>query len=341
MIGYLIWDPNPDLFLIPLLNHPIRWYGLCFAIGFLIAYRIVAHILYRRLRSHPRFTDEQVVSEEGVREAVHEGAAGYVQEESGLLAGLNKVIEKGDALERRETLEAQLGASVLTLKQLADKLADRLAWFVVVGTIVGARLGHCLFYDWPRYSANPLQIARVWEGGLASHGGAVGILLAIFLFYRYSAKDYPWLTPLVLFDTIAVSAGFAGFCIRIGNFINQEIFGTQTAVPWGVVFMHPMDGSAAVPRHPVQLYEAGCYLLIFFVMWSLWQRYRFIPGKLTGLFLVLTFGVRFCLEFFKQSQTLLSTALNMGQWLSVPFVLFGLLLMFLPRKGSQQLVAVV
>jgi prolipoprotein diacylglyceryl transferase len=195
---------------------------------------------------------------------------------------------------------------------------DRLFGYVVAGVFIGARLGHCLFYDPGFYLAHPLEILKIWEGGLASHGGAVGLVLAVWLFCRRPGRpDLLW-----LLDRLAIPAALGGACIRLGNFMNSEIVGLPTTVPWAVVFMR-VD---TLPRHPVQLYEAMAYALIFGVL--LWVGHREAdqrPGRLSGWFLVLVFGVRFALEYFKTPQAAYEQgfALSVGQWLSLPCILVG------------------
>jgi Prolipoprotein diacylglyceryltransferase len=166
-------------------------------------------------------------------------------------------------------------------------LADRLTIYVIVATVVGARLGHFLFYENPsEYLAKPLEIFFVWKGGLASHGAAVGIVLGVILFARRYKALLGGLDSIRLLDIICVPTAFAGACIRFGNFCNQEILGTATTVPWAVIFGHPMDHSAPIPRHPVQLYEALLYLVVFALLWRLTYapRYFLAKGRLIGLF---------------------------------------------------------
>lgn len=195
---------------------------------------------------------------------------------------------------------------------------DQLLRHIVVGVVIGARLGHCLFYDPQYYITNPLEILKIWEGGLASHGGAVGLVLAVWLFCRYPGRpDRLW-----LLDRLAIPAALGGACIRLGNFMNSEIIGLPTTVPWAVVFMR-VD---TLPRHPVQLYEAMAYALIFGVLFRACHRgadQRL--GRLSGWFLVLVFGVRFALEYFKTPQAAYEQgfALTVGQWLSLPCILVG------------------
>ncbi len=210
----------------------------------------------------------------------------------------------------------------------ATVLTDRMAWFVVGGTIVGARLGHVFFYDWTIYYRHPEAIFKIWEGGLASHGGVVGVLLGLLLFRAWMRKRYPTLTFLTLLDALALPAALVACCIRLGNFFNQEILGTPSSVPWAVVFGHPSDGSAPQPVHPTQLYEAVFYLAIFGLALAVWKRLT-RPGQLSGLVLTLIFGFRFCIEFLKAPQALTDGEglLVMGQLLSIPCVIFGLILL--------------
>jgi phosphatidylglycerol:prolipoprotein diacylglycerol transferase len=196
--------------------------------------------------------------------------------------------------------------------------ASRLLGYVVAGTVIGARLGHCLLYEPGYYLSHPLEILEVWRGGLASHGGAVGIAIAVWIFARRTGRDVLW-----LLDRVAVAAPAAAACIRIGNFFNSEIVGRPSTVPWAVVFAR-LD---PYPRHPAMLYEAAAYLVIFVAMLSL-ERHtdlRQRPGALAGIVLVLIFGFRFAIEFLKEPQEGFEAALplDMGQLLSLPAVLLG------------------
>ncbi|MBI2743115.1 MAG: prolipoprotein diacylglyceryl transferase [Chlamydiales bacterium] len=208
-------------------------------------------------------------------------------------------------------------------------VADRITIYVVVGTVVGARLGDLLFYqDLSQYAHDPLGALRVWEGGLASHGGAIGIMIALYLLSRRAKKGLPKFSWLSLLDIVVIPTAFVASFIRIGNFFNQEILGRVTTLPWAVIFGHPADGSYPAPRHPVQLYESLAYLLIFVVLITLWRGYPAWrrTGKMCGLFLLLVFSFRFFVEFLKEEQSLLLSAsapLQMGQLLSLPFILLG------------------
>lgn len=196
---------------------------------------------------------------------------------------------------------------------------DTLLVYLVAGTIVGARLGHVLFYDPQSYLAHPLEILAIWHGGLASHGGAIGVLLAVYLYSRRH-KDQPFLW---LMDRIVVPTALGGALIRLGNLFNSEILGEPTQVPWAFVFLR-VD---SVPRHPAQLYESVCYLLIFCLLMWVYGRLRAQTprGLLMGLFLVAVFAARFAIEFVKQRQATYEQGfpLSVGQILSIPFVVAG------------------
>ncbi len=200
----------------------------------------------------------------------------------------------------------------------------------LLGTIAGARLAHCLFYDPAYYLAHPLRILAIWEGGMASHGGAVGLVAAV----AWGAPRYaPGLAPLTLLDAAAPSAAIGGAIIRVANFLNSEIVGNPTSGHWGVVF----DAVDPLPRHPVQLYEAAAYVLVFGVLHLVARRDRTLArrGELTGLFLVLVFSARAVIETWKTPQAAYEAGqlFTVGQWLSVPFVLLGLVLLVRARRA--------
>jgi prolipoprotein diacylglyceryl transferase len=205
-----------------------------------------------------------------------------------------------------------------------------LALFVMAGTVAGARLGHVLFYDPGFYLSHPLKILAVWEGGLASHGAVVGILTGVWLYSRQATRQ----SFLYVCDRIGLAVPLSGALIRTGNFFNSEILGTPTDVPWAVVFAR-VD---LVPRHPVQLYEALCYLLGFLLQLRYYLKRGDAgpPGYLFGRFFVFVFGSRFFMEFFKEEQAAFASGwpLTMGQWLSIPAVLVGLALMGRARTGA-------
>ena len=200
---------------------------------------------------------------------------------------------------------------------------ETLLTYMMVGTIAGARLGHCLFYDPAYYLTNPLKILMVWEGGLASHGGAIGILTALFLYSR-KRPDQPYLW---LLDRMAIVIALAGLFIRVGNFFNSEILGIPAGVPWAIIF----DRIDSLPRHPAQLYEAIAYGSIFVGLYRLYGKLsaRTASGFLFGLFLTSVFGFRFFIEFVKERQAHygLDLPLSIGQLLSIPLIIAGIVLL--------------
>ena len=202
---------------------------------------------------------------------------------------------------------------------------DRLLWYLLLGTIVGARLGHCLFYDPGFYLSNPLEILAIWKGGLASHGGGVGVLLAIYLYQRKTSESYLW-----LLDRIAIPTALVACLIRVGNLFNSEIIGHQTTVPWAIIF----ERIDALPRHPTQLYESLSYAITFIVLLVLYKTSRNKSGIIIGAFLVCVFSSRFIIEFFKTKQAAYSLDLwlNTGQLLSIPFIVVGGVLIALSFK---------
>lgn len=205
-------------------------------------------------------------------------------------------------------------------------LGSLLIW-VMVGTIVGARLGHVIFYEWEYYSQHPLKILYTREGGLASHGGAIGVILAVLCFSRFTAKR----SAIWTFDRLVVAVALVGGLIRLGNLFNSEIFGHATDLPWGFMFIRSKEWHALYEGqacHPTQIYEALCYFSLFaLLMWMYWRRNaQTRPGLLFGTFLVGTFATRFMIEFIKNDQTAFEAdmTLNMGQCLSIPFVIAGI-----------------
>jgi phosphatidylglycerol---prolipoprotein diacylglyceryl transferase len=195
--------------------------------------------------------------------------------------------------------------------------------YMFIGVLLGARLGHCLFYDPGFYLSHPVEILKIWEGGLASHGAALGILASLFVFTRRCDRPaYLW-----LLDRIVLPVALAGFFIRMGNFFNSEIVGIPAIRSWAVVF----ESVDAIPRHPVQLYEALAYGVISVLLILAYRRKENASrqGMLLGLFLVSVFSARFFLEFLKTRQAAYeaSQALSVGQWLSLPFVVLGVILL--------------
>lgn len=208
-----------------------------------------------------------------------------------------------------------------------EKWMGILLIWVAAGTIIGARLGHVFFYAWDYYSEHPWKILATWEGGLASHGGAIGVIVAVILYSIFTTKR----SPLWTFDKLVVAIALVGALIRIGNLMNSEIFGYPTTLPWGFMFVRSAEWHALYEGqacHPTQLYEAFCYLALFgLLMWMYWRKNaQCRPGLIFGTFLVGIFLPRFFIEFIKNDQADFEAGmlLNMGQLLSIPFVLVGL-----------------
>jgi len=253
------WNVSPDIFSIGPIT--IRWYGLLFAMSFIVGYQLMMIIFKRENRSEHDLND--------------------------------------------------------------------LVWYMILGTVLGARLGHCLFYNPDYYLSHPLEILQIWKGGLASHGAGIGIVTALILYAR-KKKDISFLW---IMDRVVITVALAGFFIRMGNLFNSEIIGKPTNSNWGFVFVS-VDN---IPRHPAQLYEAIAYLLIFIFLLSFYFRVKgkFKNGLLFGMFLISVFGFRFFVEFLKENQSLFeqNLFLNMGQLLSIPFVIMGIYFLF--RKDKK------
>ena len=217
---------------------------------------------------------------------------------------------------------------------MARRHADDMVFYATLGILLGGRLGYCIFYK-PEIWANPLDVLKLWEGGMSFHGGAIGMSVGIFwLAWRNGLN---WLR---VHDYIACCVPFGLFFGRIANFINGELWGRPTDVAWGMVFPSAYAGN--VPRHPSQLYEAGLEgIILFAILWfAFWNtRARYEPGKLVGLFLV-GYGLsRFIVEFFREPDEglgILSWGLTMGQTLTVPMLLGGLYLILTAKNRRQR-----
>ncbi len=212
-------------------------------------------------------------------------------------------------------------------EKIKPEWLDSLFIYVFLGTLIGARLGHCLFYSPKHYLANPIEILKVWEGGLASHGGVIGILIAVYIYSRKITKK----NMLWTLDRLVVPVGLVAALIRLANLMNSEIYGHPTTLPWGFRFVRskewylpPING---LPCHPTQLYEALCYLITFAIcLWLYWKKEAYKkPGLIFGIFFIGIFVSRFFIEFFKNVQEDFEAGwiLNMGQILSIPFILAG------------------
>ena len=234
----------------------------------------------------------------------------------------------------------------LATERLTSEMMDKLLIYIAVGTVIGARLGHCLFYEPEYFLAHPLEILKIWKGGLASHGAAIGILLSLWLYVRRFKLSFLW-----MIDRIVIVVALGGAFIRLGNLFNSEIYGLPTNLPWGFEFVRdklidPNTGELlpTVPRHPTQLYESLCYIIIFIVLFTFYRRnyMKVRDGFIFGLFLILLFSARFFIEFLKNDQVAFEAGMkfNMGQLLSLPFILAGIIILIWtarkPKYFSQE-----
>lgn len=221
------------------------------------------------------------------------------------------------------------GERMFKFEKINPAWLESLFIYLIIATIVGARLGHVLFYGWDYYSQHPSEIIKVWHGGLASHGGALGIFIALIWWSKKVSKR----SVLWVLDRVVVPTALVAALIRTGNLMNSEIYGIQTSLPWGIIFER---NNEIVPKHPTQLYEALSYLLTYGVMlYTYWKTdLKNRQGFIVGVFFVMVFLSRFLIEFIKEDQEAFEAGmtLNMGQWLSIPFVLGGLFLIIRALK---------
>ena len=262
LLAYIIWDVDSDIFIIPYLNHPVKWYGLSWALGFLLSQQVMYYIFRRDGKP--------------------------------------------------------------------SKDVDTLTLYIIIATLIGARLGHFLFYDPSMFITQPLQILLPPYSGLASHGGAIGILTALYLFARKKGVEYLWIV-----DRLVIVSALTGSCIRLGNLMNSEMVGLPTDMPWAFVFTE-IDN---IPRHPAQLYEAIYCFLLFLLLFWLWYKKgeNLRNGFLTAWFLIILFSLRFVDEFFKINQETFEDdlILNMGQILSIPFVVIGIVILIMIKVRTD------
>ena len=223
---------------------------------------------------------------------------------------------------------------------LPDKLVDSMFWCATILAIVGARLGHCLFYEPEVYLADPLRILNIREGGMASHGAAIGFLLGLTIFAI--ANKMPWWWGA---DRIMIPVAIGGAGVRIGNLMNSEIYGGPTDLPWGFIFQRAGETQ---PMHPTQIYEALCYILVFLILlWLYFKRDagRKHPGLMFGVGLIGIFVARFFIEYIKNDQVGFeegmrsAIGMNMGQLLSIPFVVIGIVLVIVGLLNKPQHIA--
>lgn len=233
-------------------------------------------------------------------------------------------------------------------EKLPEAWLDKLFMYTVIGTIAGARIGHCFFYEWKllaepvsflgmtfkygnHYLAHPWELLYIWRGGLASHGGAIGIMIAIYFFNKnVSKKGFVW-----VLDRLVIGAAVTGAAIRLGNLMNSEIYGEATTMPWGFIFVRD---NQTMPMHPTQIYEM-MYLLVTFALtwWLYWKKEAYKKnGLILSVFLLIVFGTRFLLEFIKMNQQDFESNmfLNMGQILSLPFIIWGIWLLINVNKNA-------
>ena len=216
---------------------------------------------------------------------------------------------------------------------------DKLTIYCFIALLVGLRFGHCIFYEWSYYKDHLLEIVLPWNletgeftgyQGLASHGGAIGILLGLWL-YCYKTK----INPVWILDRLVIVIPLVGACVRCGNLMNSEIYGVETTLPWGFIYERNHE---TVPKHPTQLYEALSYLIIFasLLIYYVRKKGKIRPGMSFGIFLTALFGIRFLIEFIKQDQVAFEQGmtLNMGQLLSIPFILAGIVFIVFSVKGK-------
>ena len=273
-LNYIVWDVDPFIFQIPLPeflgggSRPIAWYGILWAMVFIVGYYI-----------------------------------------------MKKIYKK---------------------EKLNDDQLDQLLIYMLIFTIVGARLGHCLFYEPGYYFSNPIKFLYVWEGGLASHGGAIGILIGLYIYAKKINKPYLW-----ILDRIVVPAAIGGAFIRTGNLMNSEIYGEPTTLPWGFKFVRdypigmPIEDIPAC--HPTQIYEALFCIAVFIYLLYAYYKQNMAdrrPGFMFGIFLIVVFGSRIMIEFIKNHQVDFedNMFLDMGQLLSIPFLIAGIWLVVKAMK---------
>lgn len=221
----------------------------------------------------------------------------------------------------------RLMVSVCKNENKSTEYLDTLLNYMMLGTIVGARLGHCLFYQPEFFLSHPVEILKIWKGGLASHGGVIGVLIVIYFYSRQHAdQSYLWVV-----DRLTFSAVFSAFLIRMGNFFNMEIVGHETNVPWAMVFIRDglrnRETGEYMPRHPTMLYEAFTYLILFFIIFFIYNKFwkKLPDGFYVGFSLIVIFIARFFIEFTKKKQADFGQDhfLNMGHYLSLPFIAAG------------------
>lgn len=272
MISWISWNPPREMFYLPIIHHPMTWYGAILALGCTMGYAILSS-LYRHY---------------------------FVQN-----------ISETDSSERIVELQVK-------------QFCEAISMYCLFGILMGARIGHILFYESiHEYVLYPLRIFMVWEGGISSHGAIVGLAISIWC-YLYRSRNTYRMSFAQAADLLVIPVTLGMAFVRLGNFINQEVVGIYTSLPWGIIFENPLALDGGIPRHPVQIYEAVGYLGLFYFLRKLYMRNvsTLSPGKIASLFLIVGFTIRFFLEYLKE-EPLHYLYLNIGQWLSIPFIIIG------------------
>ncbi len=258
----IVWNASPEIFSIG--SHAIRWYGMLFAVSFLLGYLILGKILSR--------------------------------------------------------------------ENIPQKEQDLLSLYLILGTVIGARLGHCLFYEWGYYKDHLFELVQVWKGGLASHGGAIGLLAGSIIYSKQFKRSVWW-----VFDRAVIVIALVACFVRLGNLMNSEIYGKPTQLPWGFIYVRAGETLA---RHPTQIYEALAYFIIFLTLLLLYfiKKGNIKEGFFSAWFIISLFTARFFIEFVKDVQVDFEHELfiNMGQILSIPFILLGFTFLWLAYKREKK-----
>lgn len=328
---YLVWDTDPIMFTIPQWELPIPIYTWGLILG--------AVLIYFGWQKY-------IPSEAKKRPSVPAWKPWGIILGGLIIAQLPFLLIGGPSIDSIGPIEPRwyglmfasafifgylLGARLLREGGRTQEEIDLLLIYILIATVVGARLGHVIFYDLDYYLRNPQLIPAIWRGGLASHGAALAIILAMWLY----VKRTPRMTFLWLADRVVPAVAIGGMFIRIGNFFNSEILGHATDLPWAVIFAN-ID---MVPRHPSMLYESLSTVVVLAVLMTIYYKYDRKPpeGSLFGSFLVLLFSGRFLIEFTKLHHSDFEEALvlNMGQWLSIPLVLIGVWLLISKVKWKK------
>ncbi len=298
----MYWSPPKFIFTIPVIDRPIAFYGLFFFLGFLASYYLAVYVFYKTII--PLLKEQNKSSLKKIKSITS---------------------SKDDDVAGMYFLQDD---KVTPTWDLSKDLINTALLYSVVFSIIGSRLFHVFFYDWPYYQNHLLEIPLAFDGGLASHGGILGVFIAWFFFFRMAKKKIKGLSLPQVFDVMVLNIGLALGSIRIGNFFNQEILGKPTDSIFAVTFGNPMGGLSIVPRHPVQLYESFSYFLICLVLLVIWKKTKFKPGTYFAIGNIMYWTARFICEYFKLEQSQLisdSSPLTMGQIQSIPFIIMGII----------------